>query len=68
MNTIRSQRPPTPRKVKVEEVVKETAGGTQSRASVAVVDGDTRFLKSAHPSHYGSSPNFESEFLAHDLF
>lgn len=49
-------------------MVKETAGGTQSRASVAVVDGDTRFLKSAHPSHYGSSPNFESEFLAHDLF
>jgi hypothetical protein len=57
-----------PRTVRVQNVIKEHAGGTQSQAAVAQIDGDTRFLKSARPSHHGSSPNFESEFLAHDIF
>lgn len=60
--------PIAPRSVRVEKVIKEHAGGTQSQAAVALIDGDARFLKSARPSHYGSSPNFESEFLAHDIF
>jgi len=58
----------SPRNLVVQKVIKQHAGGTQSQAAVAEVDGDVRFLKSARPSHYGSSPNFESEFLAHDLF
>ncbi len=56
------------RQTAVTRVIKEHAGGTQSRASVAVVDGDTRFLKSQRPSRHGTSPNFEADFLAHDLF
>lgn len=56
------------RAVRVGRVIKEHAGGTQSRAAVAEVEGEKRFLKSRAPSQYGNVANFESEILAHDLF
>jgi len=64
--------PPKPRlplrEVEVESVVDEFAGGTQSRASVAVIDGESKFLKSQKSHGYGRYANFESDLLAHDLF
>jgi hypothetical protein len=54
--------------VRVEQVVKEHAGGTQSMAAVAVVDGEKRFLKAQRPSQYGRYANFEADILAHDIF
>lgn len=57
-----------PETVRIDEVVKKHAGGTQSVASVAVIDGETKFLKSSRPSMYGRYANFEADILAHDLF
>jgi hypothetical protein len=54
--------------VKVEEVIDQYSGGTQSQASVAKVEGDVRFLKSQRPAQHGRYANFESDLLAHDLF
>ena len=59
---------PQPRSVRVEEVIKEHSGGTQSNAAIAVVDGEKRFLKAQQPSQYSRYANFEADILAHDLF
>ena len=56
------------REVVVDELVDQYAGGTQSVASVAVIEGETKFLKSTRPSMYGRYANFEADILAHDLF
>lgn len=65
-NRIGRRRPP--REVRIEEIVDQYAGGTQSVASVAVIDGKTKFLKSAQPSRHGRYANFEADILAHDIF
>lgn len=61
---------PAPREVRVEEIVDQFSGGTQSLASVAIIDGEKKFLRSQKclATGYGRYANFESDLLAHDLF
>lgn len=64
----RPQTQPPLREVRVEEVVDQFSGGTQSRASVARIDGEIKFLKSQTAHGAGRYANFEADLLAHDLF
>lgn len=52
----------------VGQILKKRAGGTQSSASIAVIDGEKRFVKSQHLARHNRYANFESDILAHDLF
>ncbi len=68
---IRSARPHPPppvRKVHVEEVIDQYSGGTQSLASVARIDGETRFLRSQKSHGAGRYANFEADLLAGSVF
>ena len=58
----------TLREVRVDQVVDQFSGGTQSRASVARVDGELKFLKSQVAHGHGRYANFEADLLAEDLF
>ena len=58
----------TLREVRVDQVVDQFSGGTQSRASVARVEGELKFLKSQVAHGHGRYANFEADLLAEDLF